>query len=124
MPLIILNPNNFNFKSDYEWRQYLKSELLKRRGYRSDMSGLPITRSTGCEMHEGILTRANVPKGIRWHRQIYHEYNCFLLFTEEHIPCPPSRQFCIDRSYYLYGREAVRDWFYSLPFKALPFQLP
>ncbi len=125
MQLITLDPDNYTYlKTDSEWREFLKIELLKKRGYKSDYSGKPITRNTGCHLHEGILTRANVPMGIKWHRLIFHEYNCFLLLAEEHIPNPPSRQWCIDKSYELYGHDKVREWYYSLPFKSFQFQLP
>ena len=121
----ILNPSNFpEYESLYDWRVFLKKELLKKRGYKSDYSGTPITRYVGVELHEGILTRANVYKGIYWSKMIYHEYNCFLLLQSEHIFRPPSRAWCIQKSYELYGREIVREWYYSLPFKAFPFQLP
>ena len=122
---VILDPRNFpEYASLYEWRQFLKAELLKKRDYKSDFSGKLITRHTGCEMHEGILTRANVPQGISWSRLIHHEYNCFLLLKDEHDPICPSRAWCIARSYGLYGEDTVREWYYSLPFKVFPFQLP
>ena len=111
----------------YEWRQFLKKELLKKRKYRSDLSGKPLTQ---CHMHEGILTRANVPKSIWWHVLIYHEINCFLLLPEEHIPQPPSREWCIQKAYDRYGSEVVQEWFYNLPWKQIagkpqtPFLLP
>lgn len=111
-----LDSEAFAFASLYEWRQFLKKELLRKRKYRSDFSGKPLRQR---HMHEGILTRANVPKNISWHIKIYHEYNCFLLLPEEHIPQPPSREWCILRSYELYGKDAVIEWYYSLPWKKL-----
>lgn len=107
----------------YNWRFDLKKELLKKRNFRSDFSGKLITEATGCHMHEGIVTRGMVPKSISWHLLIYSEVNCFLLLPEEHIPQPPSREWCLQKAYEYYGRDAVREWFYGLPWKACPFQL-
>lgn len=120
-----LNPvdNEVNNKTIHGWRLFLKQELLKQRHYRSDFSGRLITEGTGCEMHEGIVTRAVVPKGIWWHYMIFHPYNCFLLLPEEHHPAP-SKEWAISKAYALYGREAVREWFYGLPWKVVPFHLP
>jgi hypothetical protein len=105
----------------YSWRLYLKRELLRQRGYVSDYSGKPFTGA--CEMHEGIITRANVPKNIHWHFYIYHPFNCVLLLPEEHRPKPPPREWCIQWAYEKYGREDVKAWYESLPFKARPFRL-
>jgi hypothetical protein len=102
----------------WEWRAYLKLELLRKRQWRSDWSGRYLST---CEMHEGILTRANAPLGLPFFWMIYHEYNCFLLLTEEHHPQPPSRGWCIQKSFERYGEDAVRDWFNSIPFKVRPF---
>lgn len=110
--------NNGNFS---EWRAELKQRLLIERGYHSDLSG---KRLYQCHLHEGIVTRATVPRGIWWHFQIYHPFNSFLLLPDEHIPHPPSRAWCIERAYELYGKELVRDWYYNLPWKSIPFQLP
>jgi hypothetical protein len=107
------------------WRAVLKQELLKRRQYRSDFSGRLITYESGCEMHEGILSRAAVPKSVDWHWMIMSPYNCFLLLPEEHRPSPPSKEWAISKAYALYGRENVRRWFYGLPWKrGVPFELP
>lgn len=62
----ILNPADYDWCNNstiFSWRQFLKQELLRERGYKSDYSGKPITPLTGCHMHEGIVTRANVTKG-------------------------------------------------------------
>ena len=104
------------------WRQFLKYELLRKRKWRSDFSGRSLI-DRGCDMHEGIITRAVLRSGVWWHYQIYHEYNCFLLLREEHIPKAPSRQWAVQTAYERYGRDNVREWFYSLPFKVRPFQL-
>ena len=116
-----LDPSCYGIKDVTAWRKYLKEELLEKRNYKSDFSGKKLS---SCHMHEGILTRANVPKSLKWHILIYHEYNCFLLLEEEHIPFPPSREWCIEKSYELYGRDKVRFWYYHLPFKVFPFHLP
>lgn len=109
-----------------EWREALKWELLHRRNFRSDLSGKSLLPNgcLECEMHEGILTRANVPKSIKWSYMIFHEYNCFLLLPAEHRPLPPNREWCILKAYERYSPEKVRAWFYSLPFKVRPFELP
>jgi hypothetical protein len=117
------NPSNERVE---EWRETLKNALFLLRGRRSDYSGKYLVRGYEpyVEMHEGILTRANVPKGIEWSWMIYHEMNCLLLLPEEHRPIPPSREWCINWAYELYGRWNVHKWYYSLPFKAFPFELP
>ena len=107
--------NNFGL-----WREWLKRELLHKRHYRSDWSKRQITLQTGCEMHEGILSRASVPKGIWWHYKLYHEYNSFLLLPEEHRPQPPSRSWCIGYMSELYGKDILKEWFESLPWRSKP----
>ena len=114
----VLDPRNFPRLDT--WRMELKDELLRRRGYRSDYSGLPLI---DCDMHEGIITRAVVPKSTGWQRLIFHEYNCFLLLREEHIPQPPSREWCMLKSFERYGKVKVVEWFYSLPWKSVPFRI-
>lgn len=111
--------NNSNFPA---WRKELKIALYKERTGLSDLSGLPL--NTKCHMHEGIISRAVINKGIWWHYQIYHPYNCFLLLPEEHIPFPPSRVWAIETAYARYGRDNVREWFYALPWKVIHFHLP
>jgi hypothetical protein len=74
-------------------------------------------------MHEGILSRAVVPASVTWHWMIFHEYNCLLLLRQEHIPHPPSRDWCIHWAFDLYGEDRVVEWFYSLPFKSYPFRI-
>lgn len=107
--------------SIYDWRQFLKKELLIKRNWKSDWSGEKLLT---CEMHEGIVTRAMVPKSIKWHYLIYDERNSFLLLPSEHRPNPPSKSWCVGRAYELYGRDVIRDWFYGLPWKSIPFRLP
>lgn len=102
----------------YSWRLFLKKQLLKERKGLSDLSG---QRLWACEMHEGILSRANVPKSIWWHYYIYHPYNCFLLLPEEHRPHSPSREWAIHKAFERYGKEKVVRWFNGLPFKVKPF---
>lgn len=118
-----LDPADYNLSNTniHSWRQFLKQQLLIQRNYKSDFSGRQIYDSV--EMHEGIVTRAVVPKSIWWQYLIFHPYNCFLLLPEEHHPAP-SKEWAISKAYSLYGREAVREWFDSLPFKKKPFQLP
>lgn len=106
------------------WRAYLKLELLKQRGWKSDFSGRRITEITGCHLHEGILSRADLPANVIWAWRLHHPYNCFLLLPDEHIPNPPSRAWAISKAYALYGRDNVREWYYGLPFKKRPFELP
>lgn len=120
-----LNPSDHLWVSNssvYEWREYLKKALLEQRHWKSDLSGKSLIN--GCHMHEGIVTRATVPKTIWWHYKIFHPFNSFLLLPGEHMPQPPTRAWCIQRAYELYGRDNVRDWFYSLNWKDKPpFQL-
>ena len=124
----LLDPDNWlrpvTRDNYWEWRQHLKYELLKKRGYVSDFSGRPIRDWTGCHLHEGILTRANAPKNLPFFYKIFHEVNCLLLLPDEHIPSPPNREWCIEWAYEKYGRDIVRDWFYSIPYKKVPFELP
>lgn len=108
----------------WQWREYMKASLLYKRHYRSDLSGLPLNLSTGCHVHEAILSRANVPKSVDWFWRIFDERNCLLLLPSEHIPTPPSRKWAIEYLYGLYGREVIHEWYYDLPFKSFPFQLP
>jgi hypothetical protein len=118
-----LDPKDHNLTNDdlFVWRNHLREKLLQQRRYVSDYSGEYLTR---VEMHEGILTRANVPRNVWWHILIYHPYNSFLLLPDEHRPKCPSRQWCVQKAYERYGREAVRDWFYELPWRGKPhFQL-
>lgn len=107
-----------------EWRALLKRELYRQREYKSDLSSLPIQSIHHCHLHEGIITRASIPFSVEWQWRIFASPNCFLLLPSEHIPNPPSREWAIERAYELYGRDVVRDWFYDLPFKSIPFQLP
>lgn len=109
-----------------QYREWLKRELLFKRHYRSDWSGECLTISSGCELHEGIVPRRVVPLSVSWHVLIYHEINSFLLLPAEHRPQPPSRSWCVGKAYELYGRDAVRNWFYNeLKWKSKPpFQLP
>lgn len=113
-------------KSLRAWRAFLKVRLLQQRGWKSDFSGRRITELTGCELHEGILTRANLPASIHWHWRLHDPRNCFLLLPDEHRPAPPSREWAISKAYALYGRDSVREWFYNLPWKRHrpPFELP
>lgn len=121
----LYDPRNFNVSNHNvgSWRFKLKQYLLEKRDYKSDWSGKPLGDSF--HMHEGIITRANVNRSIWWSFLIYHEVNCFLLLPEEHIPLVSglTRQWCVQRAYEMYGREAVRSWFYDLPFKFRPFEL-
>ena len=124
MYTITIDPNDFiKEKAVYDYRFMLKRELLKKRGYKSDWSGKPISDVTGCHMHEGIVTRSMVPKSLWWQLLIFAEPNCFLLLPSEHIPNPPSREWAVMKAYEYYGRDVVREWFYSLPWKSVPFQL-
>lgn len=102
----------------YEWRQYLKRQLLIQRRYRSDLSGKLL--HGGCDMHEGFVIRSDVPKNIWWQYKIFHPYNSFLLLPEEHRVQAPSREQCIEIAYARYGKENVLKWYYSLPFKVFP----
>lgn len=120
-----LDPLNFGWATNdtiFEWRQFLKHTLLQERKYRSDMSGEPLYET--CEMHEGIISRNMIPKNIWWQILIFHPFNSFLLTVEQHRPSPPSKDWAVSKAYALYGRDAVRDWFDSLPFKTRPFRLP
>jgi len=120
-PLAI--PDSISNENFSVWRDTLKRALLQERNYRSDLSGKLLIYN-GCHLHEGIVSRATVPRGIWWHYRIFHSCNSILLLPDEHIPQPPSREWCVGKLYEYYGRDAVRDWFYSLPWKAIPFHLP
>lgn len=123
---ITIKPEDFIKESTvYDYRFKLKMELLKKRGYKSDWSGKPISDVTGCHLHEGIIQRNLVPKSIWWHLLIFSEMNSVLLLPEEHIPLVSglTREWCIQLMYDYYGRDAVREWFYGLPWRSIPFQL-
>lgn len=106
----------------FEWRLFLKQVLVKQRKMRSDYSG---SHLYACHMHEGIVTRGMVPKSIDWHYRLFVPWNCVLLLPEEHIPQPPSRDWCIQWAYEKYGIDTVRDWYYNtLQWKVVPSQLP
>lgn len=106
----------------YIWRQIVKRALCEQRGWRSDLSG---KRLIACHMHEGIVTRATVPKSVKWHYLIFHPINLFLLLPEEHIPQPPSREWAIEKACQRYGQSTVFYWFHNLPWKSgnPPFRL-
>ena len=116
----ILVPKDLKNSDTYYWRKALKYHLCNKFNYTSDLSGTPFKV---CHLHEGILTRANVPKSLSWQWMIFHEYNCFLLTPEEHIPNPPSREWAVQKSFDKYGIDNVIQWFYSLPFKYHPFRI-
>lgn len=112
----ILNPEFFDVHNDtiYEWRQFLKFELLKKRNWKSDFSGKELKE---CHMHEGIIPRRMAPKNLWWHYKIFSEYNSILLLPSEHIPQPPSRQWCYNYLCNLYTPDIIDNWIASLPFK-------
>ena len=118
----LLDPRRYEMDNSaiFEWRQHLKKQLLIERHYLSDWSGL---RMIACDMHEGIITRGNVPKSLDWQWQIFHPYNSFLLMPEEHYPNPPSRAWCAVNAFERYGKDNVVEWFYSLPWKRVPFRV-
>lgn len=121
-----LDPKNYDWVNNdniFSWRQFLKQVLLWERKYCSDYSGKRFRPLDVIEMHEGLVTRANVPKSISWQYLIYHPYNCFLLTHEEHEKQGHKREWALQRSYELYGRENVIKWFESLPFRVRPFRL-
>lgn len=120
--LYSLDPADHDLTNDdiFLWRNHLRERLLELRQYKSDFSGKPLYQ---VHMHEGIITRANVPKSLSWQILIFHPYNSVLLTPDEHIPNPPSREWCIQWAYRNFGRDAVRNWYYNLPFKKRPFEL-
>ncbi len=122
---VTISPEKYiNAKTVYNYRFELKMELLKKRGYRSDWSGLPITDASGCHMHEGIVPRSKVPKSLWWHMLIFAEPNCFLLLPDEHVPCLPhglTPEWCVQKAMEYYGHDVVKAWYDSLPFKSKPF---
>lgn len=101
----------------------LKIHLLHEREWKSDLSGALINKDGDCEMHEGIITRGTLNSSVKWHYLIYHPYNCFLLLHHEHRPNPPSREWAIHKSFEYYGEDNVREWFYGLPWKVIPFKI-
>lgn len=105
-------------KTIYQWRQFLKENLLKQRQYKSDLSGKALYK--GCDVHEGIITRGMVNKSVKWHYFIFHPINCFLLLPDEHSPIPPTKDKCYELACHRYGKEYVLEWLDSLPFKCKP----
>lgn len=92
--------------------------LFDQRKGRSDLT--QISLGSGFEMHEGIFTRAHVPRSVRWYHLLFGGPNCFLLTPEEHRPDPPDRVVCYWLSVARYGKQAVDFWVDSLPFKSTP----
>ena len=118
-----LDPRNYSWANNstiYKWRSFLKVELLKERHFRSDWSGELLRE---CHAHEGILPRCVIPKSVSWAWMLFSPENTFLLLPEEHIPQAPSREWCIEKSFELYGRLHVITWFNSLPWKVPPFKI-
>ena len=109
-------------KANYRtWRTELRRTLYLEREGLSDFSGEPLRG--GFDMHEGIVSRAVVPSSVWWHFRILDPVNCFLLLRDEHIPQPPSREWAVERATQLYGRAAVEEWFYGLPWKVIQFRI-
>lgn len=120
------SPVNYGWASNYstyEWRKFLKEKLLLERGSVSDFSGNRFDPHDEIEMHEGIISRAIVPKSLWWQIFTFHPYNSFLVTREEHEKYGHFREWALQRSYELYGRENVIAWFNNLPFKVRPFKL-
>jgi hypothetical protein len=116
---MLLDPRQSFFGEDIiEWRKHLRVNLVHRRQWRSDLSGVHLDYTF--QIHEGIIERAKLPKSVSWHYMIFHEYNCFLLTPEEHIPQPPSRTLCYWLAVVRYGKRPIDQWIDSLPWKVSP----
>ena len=124
----VLDPRSFEASYDLgdgtfdirSWRSMLRNQLATRRDYRSDISGARFKPADRVHLHEGMFTRAQIPRGIDWHYMIFHEYNCFLLHEKEHIPLPPNRIQCYWLSVCRHGQPVVDDWIDNLPWKVRP----
>lgn len=99
-----------------DWRKVLKLSLRNDLHNRSMLTGMPLS---GCHLHESIFPRRYLPKGVRWHYQIYTAVNSLLLSPEEHEH-PPSREMAYWIACAYWGREIVEGWIASLPFKSAP----
>lgn len=102
------------------WRKRLRRDLYRVRSGWCDVCGHWLHKR-GFEVHEGIVTRRDV-QGWRYPERawIFTEFNCVLLCPTCHRPTPPSRQAVWDLQCKRYGEEAMKKWYYSLPFKVFP----
>lgn len=100
-----------------EWRAHLRENLYKQRQGRSDLTQQSLRY--GFEMHEGLFSRAYVPKA-HWQQFLFAGPNVFLLSNLEHQPQPPDRTTCFWLSVARYGLLHVQKWIESLPFKSDP----
>lgn len=118
----LLDPRLCSFgKEVSRWRRHLRDSLAEIRGYSSDLSGVYLHGAF--DVHEGIIPRAVVNKGVDWHWMIFHEINCFLLLQDEHIPNPPSRTECYWMAVARYTKPIVDAWIVTLPWK-VPLERP
>jgi len=122
--MTLANPSNYgiNIKDDVEvriWRDMLRTYLIKERAnFTCEFCNRPLTAISGADMHEGIVTRANVPKGTGWQGLIFAECNVLILHPNCHAPIPPSKEWCWEWACKKYGETVVREWYYNLPWKA------
>jgi len=104
------------------WRQRLRIYLLDERGCICDCCGKIITG--GVAVHEGLVTRAQVPgwpfpkRGL-----IFSELNCILLDNQHHLAHPPSRQQVWVWQSERYGEEVLKTWYLGLFEKVTPERL-
>lgn len=99
------------------YRVFLRQSIFDSRLHASDISGRTLYAA---QLHEGLISRAQLPSSIRWSWQLFSSINCFLLNESEHIPQPPLRTECYWISVSWYTKRVVDDWINSLPFKVAP----
>ena len=76
------------------------------------------------DAHEAILSRNDV-RGWKGHKKllIMSELNILPLHHVCHLHSPPSREAAWKYQEEFYGRELLKQWYYSLPFKVGPPRL-
>ena len=103
----------------HDFRRRLRRHLFVARRVRSPHGrfdilvcecgcGKPITSYDAIDLHEGIITRADVAGWPKPQRSlIFHEYNTFLLRHDHHVESPPDREFCYALAAARYGRQKI-----------------
>ena len=95
-----------------KWRRELKTGLLWRDTY--CYCGKPLVRGVNIDMHEGLISRAEImgcPKELRL--MMYNELNCVLICHDCNVGGPPSRKQVWREQHERYGEE-LEKWYSSL----------
>ena len=120
--MTLASPTNYgiNISDENEvkaWREMLRLWLVKDRNFLCDYCGKSLT--TSFDMHESLVTRQAAQKA-KWKGLIYAEQNCTVLHRECHEKVQSDRDWAFERLSELYGADAIREWYYGLPWKGKP----